>query len=182
MFRAGFSPPWCPGFCKPQEIHHLFANLRAVSRTSFWCSFEWWQFQLMKVLISETRLPQIGNLAVRYLKYGISIGNISGLRWFFTNRGRKIFFAQTFLDDSPTFLVVIKRQETSLFLLVFHLRVKFGDIWNSKFLQFLRITLFLRRISQKVGKQPARKFQKFLSIIFSRYWVIMGERKLFKAL
>ena len=82
----------------------------------------------MKVLISETRLPQIGNLAVRYLKYGISIGNISGLRWFFTNRGRKIFFAQTFLDDSPTFLVVIKRQETSLFLLVFHLRVKFGDI------------------------------------------------------
>ena len=51
-----------------------------------------------------------------------------GLRWFFTNRGRKIFFAQTFLDDSPTFLVVIKRPETSLFLLVFHLRVKFGDI------------------------------------------------------
>ena len=65
---------------------------------------------------------------VRYLKYGISTDEISGLRWFFTNRGRKIFFAQTFLDDSPTFLVVIKRQETSLFLLVFHLRVKFGDI------------------------------------------------------
>ena len=51
-----------------------------------------------------------------------------GLRWFFTNRGRNFFFAQTFLDDSPTFLVVIKRPETSLFLLVFHLRVKFGDI------------------------------------------------------
>ena len=51
-----------------------------------------------------------------------------GLRWLFTNRGRKVFFAQNFLDDSPKSLVVIKRPETSLFLLVFHLRVKFGDI------------------------------------------------------
>ena len=174
MFRAGFSPPWCPGFCKSQKIHHLFANLRAVSRTSFWCSFEWWQFQLMKVLISETRLPQIGNLAVRYLKYRILIGKISGLRWFFTKRGRKFYFAQTFLDDSPTFLVVIKRPETSLFLLVFHLRVKFGDIWNSKFLQFLRITLFLRRISQKVGKQQVWAFQTSLTISFSRCRSIYG--------
>ena len=51
-----------------------------------------------------------------------------GLRWFFTNRGRKFFFAQTFLDDSPTFLVIITRPETSLSLLVFHSQVKFGDI------------------------------------------------------
>ena len=105
-----------------------------------------------------------------------------GLRWFFTNRGRKFFFAQTFLDDSPTFLVVVKRPETSLFFLVFHLRVKFGDIWNSKFLQFLRIAHLLRRIFQKVGKQRARKFHTFLTIIFPRCWVIMDERKLFKAL
>ena len=180
MFRAGFSPPWCPGFCKPQEIHHLFANLRAVSRTSFWCSFEWWQFQLMKVLISETRLPQIGNLAVRYLKYRILIGKISGLRWFFTKRGRKFYFAQTFLDDSPTFLVVIKRPETSLFLLVFHLQENFGDTWNSKFWRFLRITHLLRRISQKVEKQQVREFQTFLTIIFSRCRAISGLEKKFR--
>ena len=76
----------------------------------------------------EITLSQIGNLAVRYLKYRILIGKISGLRWFFTKRGRKFYFAQTFLDDSPTFLVVIKRPETSLFLLVFHLQENFGDI------------------------------------------------------
>ena len=76
----------------------------------------------------EITLSQIGNLAVRYLKYRILIGKISGLRWFFTKRGRKFYFAQTFLDGGPTFLVVIKRPETSLFLLVFHLQENFGDI------------------------------------------------------
>ena len=90
------SAGWCPGFCQPKYIHHVFPNLRAVSRTNFWCSFEWWQFQLVKVLIWETRLPQIGNLAVRYLKYGISMSKISGLRWFFTNRGRKFFLLKLF--------------------------------------------------------------------------------------
>ena len=90
------------------------------------------------------------------------------LRWYYTKKGRKFYFAQTSLDDSPTFLVVIQRPEISLCLLVFHLHENFGDIRNSKFWQFLRITHLLRRISQKVGKQQVREFQTSLAIIFSR--------------
>ena len=131
----------------------------------------------MKVLISEFRLPQIGNLAVRYLKYRILIGKISGLRWYYTKRGRKFYFAQTSLDDSPTFLFFIQRTEISLFLLVFHLRENFDDMGNSQFWQFLRVTHLLRRISPKVGKQQVREFQTSLTIIFSRCWDIYGLEK-----
>ena len=49
-------------------------------------------------------------------KHIFSLTKIDSLRWYFTKRGRKFVFAQTFLDDSPTFLVVRSRPEISLFL------------------------------------------------------------------